>query len=77
MSTTLTIRTDEALRTALEERAHAEGKTISELAREILREAVDPRPLALRTGHLRGKLSLGVTPEDAWRRAILTRNWRK
>jgi len=42
-TTTLTIRTDEGLREALQKRAEVQGKTVSELAREILTEAVsDP-----------------------------------
>lgn len=76
MSTTLTIRTDEALRAALEERARARGTTLSEMAREILREAVEERPLAVRTGHLRGRLNLRQVPEEPWRKVLRERNWR-
>lgn len=76
MSTTVTIRTDEALRTALEERARARGTTLSEVAREILRNAVEERPLELRTGHLRGKLNLRQRSEEPWRKALRERNWR-
>jgi hypothetical protein len=76
MSTTLTIRTDKALRTALERRARVQGKTVSELAREILRIALEERPLELKTGHLRGRLSLGRQETDGWRKAIRERNWR-
>jgi hypothetical protein len=81
MSTTLTIRTDEKLRAALAERARAEDKTVSQVAREILSRAVTERPFAERTGHLRGRLELdaipGKGPEDEWRREIALRNRRR
>ncbi len=76
MRTTLTIRTDEALRKALEERAHAQGKTVSALAREILQNALDERPLELRTAHLRGRLQLRQPGAESWREALRERNWR-
>ncbi len=76
MRTTLTIRTDEALRKALEERAHAQGKTVSALAREILQNALDERPLELRTAHLRGRLQLRQLSAESWREALRERNWR-
>lgn len=76
MSTTITIRTDEELRAALEERARARGTTLSEVAREILRSAVEARPLEARTGHLRGKLNLRQRPEEPWRETLRERNWR-
>jgi predicted transcriptional regulator len=76
MSTTLTIRTDEALRAALEERARARGMTLSEVAREILRDAVEERPLEVRTGHLRGLLDLRQGSEELWRKVLRERNWR-
>jgi plasmid stability protein len=71
MSTTLTIRTDEALRRALDQRASAQGKTVSEVAREILRNALEER-----TSHLKGRLSLGKKQTEAWRRSLRERNWR-
>jgi plasmid stability protein len=76
MRTTLTIRTDEHLREALEERAALQGKTVSELAREILADAVSERPLGARIGHLRGQLKLPPTSSDPWRQQIRKRNWR-
>jgi hypothetical protein len=76
MNTILTLRTDDTLRDALEKRARAEGKTVSELARDILRNALVERPLQLRTGHLRGRLNLGQTQPDAWRKELRERNWR-
>ncbi|MGH7545172.1 MAG: ribbon-helix-helix protein, CopG family [Gemmatimonadota bacterium] len=76
MGTTLTIRADKSLRKALEARARAQGKTLSELAREILRTALEDRPLELKTAHLRGRLSLRQEQTDAWRKALRERNWR-
>jgi hypothetical protein len=76
MNTILTVRTDGALRAALEKRARAEGKTVSEIARDILRNALVERPLELRTGHLRGRLTLKGQQTDAWRKELRQRNWR-
>jgi plasmid stability protein len=76
MSTTLTIRTDEALREALTKRASAQGKTVSEVAREILRNALEERALEERTSHLKGRLRLGQKQTEAWRRSLRQRNWR-
>lgn len=77
MHTTVTIRTDRGLRKALEDRARAQRKTVSEVAREILRTALEERPLQLRTGHLRGRLALTTDQNEAWRRALRERNWRR
>lgn len=76
MRTTLTIRADEKLRTALRKRAETQGKTVSELAREILNEAMEERPMSLRTGHLRGQLELPSDTSDPWRKQLRERNWR-
>lgn len=78
MSITLTVRTDESLRRRLEERAQAEGRTVSELVRDILREALEEgdRPLETRIGHLRGRLELRRSESEAWRNALRERNWR-
>jgi len=76
MRTTMTIRTDEKLREALQKRAAIQGKSVSELAREILSEAVAERPMAERTGHLRGQLDLKPGSSDPWRRRLKERNWR-
>jgi plasmid stability protein len=72
----LTIRADKTLRTALEQRARAQRKTVSEVAREILRNALEERPLELKTGHLRGRLILRQEETEAWRKALRERNWR-
>jgi hypothetical protein len=76
MSTTLTVRTDARLRRALEERARMQGKSISQVAREILAAALAQRPLELRTGHLRGTLRLSEGRPEPWRAALRERNWR-
>ena len=76
-TTTLTIRTDEGLREALQKRAEVQGKTVSELAREILTEAVSERPLAESVGHLRGQLDLSSGDSDPWRQQLRERNWRR
>ncbi len=76
MRATLTIRADEKLRAALRKRAATQGKTVSELAREILSEALEERPMSLRTGHLRGQLELPADTSDPWRKQIRERNWR-
>ena len=77
MSTTLTIRTDGALRRALEERARAQGKTVSAFVREILTSAVAERPLEARVGHLRGRLRLDSPAERTWRDRLREHNWRE
>jgi plasmid stability protein len=76
MTTSLTIRTDPALKEALSRRAEAKGVTTSELAREILSEALAERPLGQKVGHLRGTLDESAPRVDAWRKALRARNWR-
>ncbi|MCC6197195.1 MAG: hypothetical protein IT518_22290 [Burkholderiales bacterium] len=76
MDKTLTIRTDETLRSALEQRARAQGKTLSALTREILEVAVRDRPLGVTTAHLKGRVRLRRAQTDAWRKALADRNWR-
>ena len=76
MRTTLTIRTDEALRDALEKKAAAQGKSLSTLVREILEDALIERPLKERLSRLKGSLELPRTKGDAWRRELRQRNWR-
>jgi len=76
MSTTLTIRTDDSLRRALVERARAQGKTLSQLVREILEAALLERPLASRAGHLRGRLILREQASEPWRESLRRHNWR-
>jgi plasmid stability protein len=76
MSTILTIDADEELHEALQERAAVQGKTVSELAREILSEAVAGRALAERVGHLRGQLQLQDDSSDPWRKHLRESNFR-
>ncbi len=75
MSTTLTVRTGEELRATLEQRAKGLGKSVSELVREILEDALADRPFGQRTSHVKGRLELpdGIDP---WRRQLKERNWR-
>lgn len=76
MSTTITIRTDDTLRTELEKRAEVSGKNLSEVVREILRESLTPRPMRERIGHLAGRLELPRDDVEPWRRKLRERNWR-
>ncbi|MGH7336023.1 MAG: hypothetical protein ACREI7_00475 [Myxococcota bacterium] len=75
MSTTLTIRTNESLKAALRRRAREQGKRPSELAREILADALTERPWSERVGTLRGRLD-PARGSDPWREAIRRANWR-
>jgi hypothetical protein len=76
MSTTITIRAEESLRRALVRRAASRGKTVSQLVREILEEALSERPLESKTGHLKGRLALSPKSSDVWRKKLRERNWR-
>ena len=76
MSTTITIRAEESLRKALARKAAASGKTISELVREILEEALADRPMRVRAGHLKGRLDLSRKSSEPWRKRLRERNWR-
>lgn len=77
MNTTLTVRTDQAMRQALEKRAKAQGLTVSELVRRLLEEAISERPMAQRAGHLKGRLELSDPGSDSWRKHLRERNWRR
>lgn len=76
MNTTLTVRTDRAMREALEDRARAQGLTVSELVRRLLDDAISERPLGQRAGHLKGRLEPAGPVSDAWRDQLRERNWR-
>jgi plasmid stability protein len=76
MSTTLTVRTDEALIEALRQRAESQGKTVSALVRELLEASLAERPLADKAGHLKGRLDLSDSDDDTWRQQLRERNWR-
>jgi plasmid stability protein len=77
MSTTMTIRVDEALRRALEARARRQGKSLSALVRETLEHAVAEGPLQTRVGSLRGRLRLSAPIAGSWRAQLRERNWRR
>ena len=76
MSSTLTIRADDALRKALAKRAASKGKTVSEVVREILHEGLTERPLGAKVGHLKGRIELSEKSLDRWRKQLRKRNWR-
>jgi plasmid stability protein len=76
MGTTLTVRTDEALHDALAERAQAQGKTLSQLVREILEAALAERPVETRAGRLKGRLTLREQATEPWRESLRRHNWR-
>jgi metal-responsive CopG/Arc/MetJ family transcriptional regulator len=76
MGTTITIRTASTLRSLLEERAAATGKSISELVREILERALAEHSTEERAGHLKGRISLTRRRDEPWRRRLRARNWR-
>lgn len=76
MGTTITIRTDDALRRALEQRAREQGRPLSAVVRDILAKALEEAPMSGRSGHLRGRLALDRDEPEAWRRRLRERNWR-
>lgn len=75
MRNTITLRATPELRKALEKRAAAEHKTISDVVRQILESALTDRPLGERIGGLRGGLRVTAAGNDMQRR-IRERNWR-
>ncbi len=64
------------MREALEDRARAQGLTVSELVRRLLDDAISERPLGQRAGHLKGRLEPAGPDSDAWRDQLRERNWR-
>ena len=77
MSTTLTLRIPPDQREALIRRAAQAGVTVSELLRSILRKALADRSVSAKAGHLKGRLRIGRSASDTWRRQIRERNWRR
>lgn len=73
---TIAVRVDPTLEKALEERARTSGTTVSEVVRETLREAFAERPLSERIGDLRGTIDIRED-DDAWRRELRSKNWRR
>lgn len=76
MEKTLTIRLDSKQHEALMGAARQQGKTVSELVRHTLQKALKERSVAIKAGHLKGRLALSRSSKDPWRRAIKERNWR-
>ena len=76
MSTTITVRADEKLRGELEKRAAALGKSLSDVVRDILEEAVSADSFGERTARLKGSLSLRKRATEPWRRQLRQHNWR-
>jgi hypothetical protein len=76
MRTTITIRAGAGLRDRLTRRARAEGKTLSELVRDVLEREFVEEPMRLRIEHLRGRLRSPPRAEEAWRVRLRAHNWR-
>ena len=76
VNNTLTIRLDASRRRRLGRTAESLGKTVSELVREILDQALSERPLSEKAGHLKGSMSLPRTARTTWRRELRAHNWR-
>ena len=76
MDKTLTIRLDGKQQELLGRTAKRLGKTVSELVREILQQALSERPLSAKTGQLKGRLTLTPSSRQSWRRELKARNWR-
>jgi len=76
MDKTLTLRLDAKQRNALLEIARHQGKSVSQLVRDLLSNALAERPLGDKAKHLKGQLKLSRAMEDAWRRKLKERNWR-
>jgi len=76
MSTTITFRTGESLRRALARKAADSGRSISEVVREILEEALQARPIVSRAGHLKGRLVMSRKTSEPWTDRLRERNWR-
>ena len=77
MEKTLTIRIDTQQQRKLGKAAKMLGKSVSELVRDILQEALAERTIGIKAGHLKGQLKLPAQPRDAWARKIKERNWRE
>ncbi len=76
MTKTFTIRLGRSESDALARRAKTLGKTRSAVVRELLVDALVERPLAIKSGHLRGRLALARRPRVSWQQEIKARNWR-
>ena len=75
MDKTVTIRLARAQDEALTARARSQGKTRSQLIRELIDRGLEERPLGRRIGHLKGCLDVSA-PKTGWQKRIKARNWR-
>ena len=76
MTRTFTIRLGRPESDALARRAKTLGKTRSAVVRELLVDALVERPLAIKAGHLRGRLAIARRRRVSWRQELKARNWR-
>jgi hypothetical protein len=76
MDSTLTIRLDKKHRDALRQRARAENKNESEIARELLANGLEQSIIWEDISHLKGSVRLPVETTDPWREHIRRNNWR-
>lgn len=76
MDKTLTIRLDAEQQRKLGQAAKMLGKSMSELVREILQQALAEHQLGDKTFHLKGRLNLSPSSRDALTRKLKERNWR-
>ena len=76
MADTLTIRLGPHQREALNRLARTLGKSVSEVVRDILGQALEERSLASKTQHLAGRLTLSPAPPGSFRARIKANNWR-
>jgi hypothetical protein len=74
--TSITFRIPEGLRAGLRQRAKIQGKSESELMRELVHREIQPRTMGERIGHLKGTLSFKTAKMDDWQKSIKENNWR-
>jgi plasmid stability protein len=76
MKKKLSIRLDAEQQRQLRQTAKILGKSMSELVREILEQALAERPIAAKAAHVKGSLNLIPSSRNAWSRKLKERNWR-
>jgi len=76
MPTTLTFRLPAGLRAKLRQKAKLQGKSESELMRELVHRELQPRTMGERIGHLKGTLSFKGAKMDERQKSIKENNWR-
>jgi len=77
MEKILSVRIDAEQQRQLGQAAKMLGKSMSELVREILQQALAEHPLGDKVGHLRGHLNLTSSSRGSWARKLKSRNWRE